>query len=304
VELLSRIVAILFPLFAIVALGIWVGARQRPELTTANRLNMDVFVPALVFHALASKPIHWGQFGPLALAALILVVGSGVAGWLLAKGMRRPTRTVVPPMMFNNCGNLGIPLALLAFGDTALPAAVTLFLVSNLLHFSYGVWLLDHRFRWWEVWRVPVVLASFAGLAVGMSGVALWPPLLTAIQMVGEISIPLMLFALGVRLATAQITALLDGAIVAIARPLAGVALALVTLALAEALDHPFPPLERAMILLFGALPPAVLNYLFAERYQQQPELVASMVLVGNAAALIILPWALAIALPWANSPQ
>ncbi|WP_217125282.1 AEC family transporter [Hydrogenophilus thiooxidans] len=298
-ELAQRIVAILFPLFAIVALGIWVGVRQRPEMGVTNRLNMDVFVPALVFHALASKPLDWSQFGPLALAALVLVIGSGAAGWLLAKAMQRPAKTVVPPMMFNNCGNLGIPLALLAFGERAVPAAVTLFLVSNLLHFSYGVWLLDHRFRWWQVWRVPVVLASFAGVAVGMSGVTLWPPLNTAIEMVGQIAIPLMLFALGVRLATAQITAFLDGLIVAIARPLSGMALAIGVLFAADALGHPFSPRDAAQILLFGALPPAVLNYLFAERYHQEPEIVASMVLVGNAAALVVLPMALALVLAY-----
>ena len=52
------------------------------------------------------------------------------------------------------------------------------------------------------------------------------------------------------------------------------------------------------LLLVFGALPPAVLNYMFAERYQQEPEKVASMVLVGNVAALLFLPVALALALP------
>ena len=44
---------------------------------------------------------------------------------------------------------------------------------------------------------------------------------------------------------------------------------------------------------------PAVLNYLFAERYRQEPEIVASMVLVGNAAALVVLPLALALVLSY-----
>ena len=41
------------------------------------------------------------------------------------------------------------------------------------------------------------------------------------------------------------------------------------------------------MLLVFGALPPAVLNFLFAERYKQEPQRVASIVLIGNLAALI-----------------
>jgi len=46
-------------------------------------------------------------------------------------------------------------------------------------------------------------------------------------------------------------------------------------------------------LIVFGALPPAVLNYMFAERYSQEPEKVASMVLIGNVAALVFIPLAL-----------
>jgi hypothetical protein len=54
---------------------------------------------------------------------------------------------------------------------------------------------------------------------------------------------------------------------------------------------------DAAMLLVFGALPPAVLNFLFAERYRQEPQRVASIVLVGNLAALIFLPLALYLVL-------
>ena len=40
-----------------------------------------------------------------------------------------------------------------------------------------------------------------------------------------------------------------------------------------------------------------VLNVLFAERYHQEPERVASLVLIGNLAALVFLPLALALVL-------
>ena len=40
-----------------------------------------------------------------------------------------------------------------------------------------------------------------------------------------------------------------------------------------------------------------MLNYMFAERYQQEPDKVASMVLIGNVLAVAFLPLALAIVL-------
>ena len=296
--MLLRILSILFPLFAITAVGFVVGRRLKPDLTHANRLNIEVCTPALVFGALAGKEFHLAQYLSLLGAAFLVIAGSGLVGWAVARLAGIDPKTLVPPMMFNNCGNLGLPLAVLAFGPDALAPAVVLFTLSNLLQFSFGTWLLDHHARLATAWRSPSVLAAFAGLAVGVAGVALWPPLLVAIRMIGEIAVPLMLLALGVRLANSRISAIGFGLFGAVLRPVTGLALAwgvgrLIAL----------PPTEHAMLLVFGALPPAVLNYMFAERYGQEPDKVASMVLIGNMAALVFMPLALAVALGVALPP-
>jgi malate permease and related proteins len=290
--MLLRIVSILFPLFAIATLGYLVARRMKPDLSHANRLNLEVFVPALVFGAMASKDFRLADYLPLLLAGFGVIAASGLIGWAVARALGIAPRTLVPPMMFNNCGNLGLPLAVLAFGDAALAPAVVLFVVSNLMHFSFGAWLLDPRSSWLKAWQSPPVLATFAGLAVGLAGIEVWPPLLTAIKMVGDISIPLMLFALGVRLAESRISAVGFGLFGAVLRPLAGMAAAWALLQLID-----LPAREQALLLVYGALPPAVLNYMFAERYSQEPDKVASMVLIGNLAAVVFLPLALALAL-------
>ncbi len=290
--MLIRIVEILFPLFALTALGFFVGRRAKPDLSHANKLNMDVFVPALVFGALASKSFDIAAYLPLVAATLLMVFGAGLLAWVLARLGGVDPRVIVPPIMFNNCGNLGLPLAVLAFGDSALAPMVVMFMVSNLVHFSFGVWLLDRSVNLRTVWRVPSVLATLLGVGVSLAAIELWPPLLMAIRMLGEISIPLMLFGLGVRMADSRIRAVRIGLVGAIARPLIGLALAWLVLQLFD-----LPAREQALVLVFGALPPAVLNFMFAERYQQAPGKVASMVLIGNLAALVFLPLALALAL-------
>ncbi|MES9958180.1 MAG: AEC family transporter, partial [Sedimenticola sp.] len=55
--------------------------------------------------------------------------------------------------------------------------------------------------------------------------------------------------------------------------------------------------LQYAMLLVFGALPPAVLNYMVAERYGQEPQNVASIVMLGNLASVIVIPAVLAFVL-------
>ncbi|MBK9596697.1 MAG: AEC family transporter [Rhodocyclales bacterium] len=290
--MLLRIVSIIFPLFAIVLAGWLYGRRHRPDMALANQLNMDVFVPALVFAALAGKSFDLLSYQALAVGGIAVVLGSGLLAWPLARLLKVDSKTFLPPMMFNNSGNMGLPLAVLAFGEAALPAAVVLFLVENLLHFSLGVWMLDHRARLITLWRMPMMLAALAGLAASLSGIALWPPLLTAIRMLGDISIPLLLFTLGVRLAGASFHAWGIGLAGAATRPVLGM-----LIAWGAGLALGLSPQHQAMLLVFGALPPAVLNYVFAERYAQEPDKVASIVMVGNVAALLFIPVALAIAL-------
>lgn len=57
------------------------------------------------------------------------------------------------------------------------------------------------------------------------------------------------------------------------------------------------PALQQSLLLTFGALPPAVLNYLVAEKYHQEPEKVASIVMLANLGSLLVKPFALVLAL-------
>ena len=290
--MLLRILAIIFPIFAIVAAGYAYARARKPDMTFANQLNMDIFVPALVFAALAGKDFDLMANWRLALGATVVVLGSGLLAWPVARLMRVDTRTLLPPMMFNNSGNMGLPLMVLAFGEPALPLAVILFFVENTLHYSLGTWMLDHHARLWNLWRVPVIAAAIAGLAVSLLRIELWQPLYIGIKMLGDVSIPLLLFSLGVRLTDSVARDLRVGFVGAALCPLAGMAVAWGVAPLLG-LDG----MQSGMLLIFGGLPPAVLNYIFAERYRQEPERVASIVMIGNVASLLFIPAALAVAL-------
>lgn len=290
--MLLRILSVIFPIFAIVAVGWAYGRLRKPEMGAVNVLNMDLFTPLLIFSTLAVQHVEIAHYGPLAFGGILVVLGSGLLGWPLAKLFRQQEKTLLPAMMFKNSGNMGLPLILLAFGTQAMPAAIVLFLIENFLHFSFGAWLLDHRVKLVTLWRVPVLFAGLLGIAVNASGFTLWPPLGTAIRMMGEICVPLMLFSLGVRLTDARLTALHSGLLGAVATPILGMLIAAVCAPLLG-LDAR----QTAILMVFGALPPAVLNYIFAERYNQEPDKVAAIVLAGNLASLIFVPLALAFGL-------
>jgi hypothetical protein len=291
-SLALRLVAILFPIFGIVAAGYFYGRKHKPEMAVANRLNMDVFVPALVFAAMAGKSFDLAAYAPLALGGLIVIATCGLLAWPVSRLVGVAPKTLVPPMLFNNSGNIGLPLAVLAWGEAALPAAVILFMVENTLHFSFGARLLDPHARLLTLWRVPVVFAAIAGLTVALLKISVWEPAVIAIKMLGDVSVPLLLFSLGVRMTDVSFSDWRLPLGAALLRPLAGMAVAWGVIQLLGLHGR-----DAAMLLVFGALPPAVLNFLFAERYRQEPQRVAAIVLIGNLAALVFLPLALALVL-------
>jgi predicted permease len=291
--LIVEILSIITPVFGLVLIGYLYGRRHGPDMTAANRVNLDVFIPALIFDVLSGKDFHIGDYLDLALGALIVVLGSGVLALLACRVTATAFRTLGPPTMFNNSGNMGLPLAVLAFGEQALAAAVVLFLVENLLHFTVGVRILDPRASLLRLLRLPMVIACLLGLACSIGGIRLPGPIALGIEMLGQIAIPLMLFALGVRLEKADWSHWRIGLGGALLRPAAG--LVAVTPALY------LLPLDGDLwrqLALFAVLPPAVLNYMLAEQYRQEPETVAAIVIWGNLASLLLIPAALAFLLP------
>lgn len=283
--MLSQILATMLPVFLIAGTGALYGRFRTPDIQGLNTLNMELFVPMLVFAVLADQQAPLQEYASLALAATVVVLGSGLLLWPVAKLLKLDIKTFLPPMMFNNSGNMGIPLLVLAFGEAALPAAIVLFIVEMLLHFSVGLYMLSPSTPLWRLLRIPIVIASIAGLAVNLGGVPLPQWLLETLNMLGQVCIPLMLFALGVRMLDVDFSDWKLGLLGAIACPASGLLLAWPMIYLLD-----LPGLQLAALWVFAALPPAVLNYIVAEQYRQEPHKVASLVLIGNLGSLAVIP--------------
>lgn len=284
---------IMFPLIAIVSVGILIGIRKHPELDSINDINLHVFIPALVFSSLLQQQFEFKEFALLGLSGLGLVLLTAVIAIPFARLFNIEYRTMAPPMMFHNAGNIGLPLMSLALGPKGLAAGLILFLVGNITHFGLGSYMLDQNAKWIRSLTSPAILAAVLALLLQAHNIQLASFIILPIHMLGSIAVPLMLFSLGVQLTKANFDFWKLGLLVAILTPAIGVALALIIAA--------FVPLEKTQIgalILFGALPPAVMNFLFAKRYQQEPTKVSAIVLVGNLLAIITLPLALLFVLP------
>lgn len=284
---------IILPVFAVSGFGFWFARRHGsvPDMDFINRVNVNLFCPALIFSAMLANPVNPATGWPLIVAGAGVILLPGLLlRWVAPAGMSR--RAFLMTGMFRNTGNMGIPLMLLAYGQDQLGDIIVLFVLSNTLHFSVGLWLLAGKGGGLQWLRNPNIWAAILGAA--MATHSHWLPqfVQTTVEMMGQVSIPLMLFSLGVRMAHGRITKLGLALRINLMYLVAGL-LAVALLVLVLPLQANWIPL----LVLSAALPPAVLNYLLSEQYRQDSETVASVVLLGNLLAVIIMPLVIAFTL-------
>jgi len=286
--MIYQIFGIIFPVVAIVLVGYFFATKFQPNMETANTINMNIFLPALMFSVLSKESFEIQNYQLLAISGVIVILGSGILAWIVAKALSINIKTFVPPMMFNNTGNIGLPLAVLAFGEIALGAAIVLFAIEMLLHFTFGAYILSKNTNFISIFGSPILIATLAGLSVNIIDFELWLPITQMIDLLGQAAIPLLLFTLGTRLIGINFGDWKLGVLGSFLCPLSGLVVILIVVQFFE-LEH----LHYQQLILFSVLPPAVLNHMMAEKYQQQPETVASIVMIGNIGSLIVLPMAL-----------
>lgn len=283
--MIQQVITIVAPLFLVAAVGYFYGTRMRPEMRITNQLVMDIFMPALIFHVMIQDDFVPAQYFSLMLAGGLLMLGSGLIALLFSKVVGIAWRAFVPPAMFSNWANLGLPLYVFALGEHALGAGVMLVVVGNIFCFTIGTYIYSGQLSSLEVLKTPMIVAVVAGGLINLLDVSVPNVLLVPINMLGQVAIPLMLFSLGVRLTRASWRDSHSGLVMAVFCPVVGVALALLLIQI-----FPMSDLHQSILILFGALPPAVINFMLAEQYQTEPDTVASMVLIGNLFAIISLP--------------
>ncbi|MGB3276458.1 MAG: AEC family transporter [Castellaniella sp.] len=286
---------IVLPVFAVAALGFAFGRRQarKPDMGFINHANVMVFCPALVFSALVNNPVDLTRGWPLVAAGVLIVLVPGLLLALVRRpGVSRPAFLV--PGMFRNTGNIGIPLMMLAYGKDLLGDIVLLFVLSNLLHFSLGLFLLSRQGDRWLWLRNPNIWAAVLGVVMAPHRDWIPPFVMTTLDLTGQIAIPLMLFSLGVRLSQDRVEQLGLALRINVLYLLVG----LLTLPIVLWL-LPLTPEWSRMIALSVMLPPAVLNYLLCEQYRVEPKTVASVVLLGNLLSLATIPLVVWATLTW-----
>jgi len=294
---LAEIAAVIAPTFICAAIGFVWGRMGKPfntELVTNLALNLGV--PFLIFATLAKLEVSPEAFGAVALAhatTIAIVMGISMVVLRLA-GL--PWNCFLPPMVFANNGNMGLPICLFAFGDAGLAFAISVFVISSIGTFTIGLSIFAGAASPKLILRNPLIYVI--GIALVFMLTHTRPPqwLANTAQIVGGMGIPLMLLSLGVAIARIQIKGIGRSIALALLRIPMGAAVGF-AVAWAFGLDG----VARGVIILQAAMPTAVNNYLFAQRYDRRPEEVAGIVMLSTLLSFISLPLLLWMVLPGAR---
>lgn len=278
------------PVFLLASVGfVWVrlGFEYRVEFVT--RMAMTLAVPSLIFVALMNIEAE-----PQALAALsvatFVAYGLVIIGiFAVVKLAGLDVQTYLAPLIFGNTGNLGLPLALFAFGDVGLGYAVVVFAISAVLTFTIGIWMVAGVGSFRRVVQEPLVGATLLGALFLWQG---WetPQFLTnAIFLVGQMAIPLMLITLGVAVARLETRAMSQAAILSAVK-----LIICATAGWAVATWFGLDPIAGGVLILQLATPVAVASYLLAEKYGADAQPVAGLVVASTLLSVVAMPLILA----------
>lgn len=289
-QLALTVLEITAPVFLLAAVGyIWVrlGYEYRVEFVT--RFAMTLSVPCLIFTALMGTQIEASALAALSLASLVAYGVVTFVMWGLVLVGRLDRRTFLAPLIFGNTGNLGLPLALFAFGDVGLGYAVVVFAVMAVLSFTFGIWLVSDGGSLTKVVKEPLVGATLLGALFLWQG---WqtPTFITnSLQLIGQIAIPMMLITLGVAVARLKPGSLGLSVALCALKVVVCVAGAAVV-----GIWFELEPTALAVLILQVATPVAVTSYLLAEKYGADADSVAGLVVVSTLMSVVTLPLILA----------
>jgi len=286
VNLILTVFQIVAPVFLLAGAGFaWVKLGFEYRIQFVTRLAMSLAMPCLIFTSLMQTEIAPGALSVVALAATIGYALITLAMFVLVRLARLDIRSYMAPLIFGNTGNLGLPLALFAFGDQGLGYALAIFAISGFLGFTFGVWLVSGDGSLRNVAREPLIGATLLGALFLWQG---WetPAFLTrTLELVGQMAIPLMLLTLGVAVARLQPGRLGRAAWLALTR--AAICIGVATIV---GLWFRLDPVAFGVLVLQLSTPVAVTSYLLAEKYGVDSDAVAGLVVVSTLLALVILP--------------
>ncbi len=297
--MLVTLINIIAPVLAIASLGyFWGRIRDKGaaefQLQFITRLISYIGAPCLIISVINGTRLPVGMLGEMSLLSGVILVGNLLLGAVTIRSLGQRQRSMLPAVVFPNCGNMGLSLCFFAFGEQGLALALMVFFFVSMLQFLSGDILLsretDLAKRLRRVVGQPIIWSAMVALALIGTGVRLPDWIAATTGLLGDMTIPLMLLTLGYSLSGLQAGDLRLGFLLGSLRVVGGTLVGLAAVFLLGAQGMP-----AKVAILMSAMPSAVFNYLFALKYDRDAGLVAGVVVISTLISFVTLPLLLAL---------
>jgi len=258
---------------------------KKIDLKSVNELVIYVTTPCLIVSSLSRFPIDLTVAGKIFLVMASILVVSMAVGLIVTRLLKLSYEIYLPPVLFGNTGNMGLPLCLFAFGQTGFNLGIICMVVMTILHYTVGIVILSSYKKPLEVFRLPLIYSTIIGLIISVVEYEIPVPIGRSIELLGDISIPAMMFALGYKLSELKLTKIWLSVLFGSMRIFLGFFLGIFFVRLFR-----LEGISAMVMILQSSMPPAVFNFVLAEKYKKDSETVASIIMAGTIISLITIP--------------
>lgn len=306
---MADILALTIPFFGIILLGSvtrlkgWFSAADGRMI---SRYVFFVVLPPFMFVAITARPLN-DIFNPeftlrYELVTLTLFGLAFIVGRYLLKLSRKEASLFSLNASYPNYGYIGVPLALLAFGeDAAVPMAVILVVNNAVLVLLVALFITDETsggagstFVKTMASLVKNPLLMSVVVAMGFSASGLTMPEMPALflDLLAGAAAPTALFALGIALVGQPVRAAWGelGALALFKLFMHPLMMALVFLGWPAIGPYPFDPLWIKIALIFSCLPVAANVFNLAEFYGVYSGRTATSIMLSTLIASVSVP--------------
>ncbi len=301
---MSVLIEIVAPIFGVVLSGYLLA--RTPVLSPEGIRGLSNFVfyaaiPALLFNTMAHAALPGGP--DLALIAAYLAssvvafAASLAAGWTLYRDSLPARAVMAMGAAFSNTVQLGIPLALQAFGPAGLRQHMLIVSVHSAVMISLPTVIIEASRKGGHPGKTlvqaarslvtnPILIAIAAGLAWSATGWSLPGPVESYLRLMGSAGTSCALFAMGASMARFKLGGHLgESAVITVFKLLVMPATAWLLSRFVFGLD----PLAVAVCTLCAALPSGVNVFILAQRYDVCVERSVNLIVLSTLASLVTL---------------
>lgn len=284
--MLLQIAAIIAPLFVCAGIGFLWGRFDRPfDAQMITGLSLTLGMPCLILSTLTRLEVSGEAFAAVGGAYGAALAAGLAIGAVAARLLRLDVRAYTPVFAFSNTGNMGLPLCLFAFGEAGLPFAIVNVVVSSVVSVTASGGFYSGRASFDIFYKNPLVYGVLAAIPFMIAGERLPAWLANTTELIAGMAIPLMLIALGVAISKLRMTFVIRSLGLSALKLALGFGIGVAVAELAG-----FEGAARGALILQFAMPVALHNYVFAQRFERRPEEVAGMVVASTALSFATLP--------------